>query len=601
MNQSKGSALTYSFKTGDRIEYTDTAGAELIGKRGTVVSVVPAARTDKSSAALVTVKVDGTGEERCHFDWRMKLVEQPKRKFAVGDWVEVHGRFDQHDGIVGQVSEGYSWYSENMKNFFVVVTAKNVRYTFHEGQLKAAKAPKKFKVGDRVQTNGGFIYTKHKGKDLVITKVLGSLSAYDYTVGIVGSYRTADSADYCEGELEAYVAPTFNVGDYVEVVANPVHALSVHAGTKGWVVEPDYKDAQGWLHVSITGKDKKATYRYAATDLQAAKEPWTPTFKAGDWAKITSPAYSEYSGGVFEVNRGETEEGGIVRLNLISPNDPTYKWVGHFYTKALEKAEKPWAPKFKKGDWVEITEKVNPAWAGIGQIELESTKDLDTYLVKFDRVDRNKGGFSESDLIPAEAPKPFKIGDRVEVVEFGDKDASDYNKYKGEFGTVVVEQQQVGGFIRLELDSGKTPLFLPEELKHTTVQKPIFKVGDYVEVVNWGASWVGTKGEIISTSFILGETHYQIKDEFGRTSGWTYRTLKRAERPQPKPKPELPTEAGKVIHVSKYKGARVDLIAMCDGTDDFDPWFSPTEIDGDYWLSSSDIEEWTPAKVTPVL
>lgn len=390
----------------------------------------------------------------------------------------------------------------------------------------------KFKVGDRVQNaKGQFSYMKHKGKELEVVALRERASTYDYTVGVVGD-TSRSHADYIEYELEAY------------------------------------------------------------------KAPQPATFNVGDYAEVHGRLDS-WDGAIVRIDTLPAGEfSSFYKVNVVSGGKNDYTGSAHFLPRQLKAAEKPWEPKFKKGDWVEVTN--NSQWAGLGQVKREASYSGDSLSVEMHADNGNygagkRGGFSESDVIPASEPKPFKLGDYVEVVG--------HNYSNGKKGWVVEPNSHWEGddYIHITTEKGgKSQWRYPAgNLKAVEEPKP-FAIGERVQVKGYGSS--GAYDHIIGV--VIGfepadwcDNTLWVKIDATESKNGKFRRFP-AENLTKLPKRELPSSAGDLIHVTKYKGETVDLFAMCDGTGDSDAWFAPIEVDGDYWLESQYIEAWSPAKVT---
>lgn len=597
--------MTNSFKTGDRVVLNQDYdfGRFSKGDTGEVTKVL----SDKysSNGQMVYVKLDNGKIIDGIYGGRLDK-EAPTPKFKVGDRVQnkagqfVYSKHIGKDLEVVKLLEAASDYDYTVGVVGDTV-ASHKDYTESELEAYVNPAPKTsgayaeksgFKFGDRVQVNrGNSFMTASAGK---LGNVIEGGGSALIRVRLDGD---TDYLAFYKSEISHYTEPKFNIGDYVQVTKYN----STFSGTKGWVVARPTFDTSGYIHINTKDKTGAAQWRFAPSQLIAAEEPFVSQFKAGDYAKIISKAYGDYTGKVFEVKEGEkAATNSLVQLNLIDPKDISHAWVGHFNPSALEKIEKPFVPKFKKGDWVEVTKEHNSVWAGVGQIETEATKGWSDVIVKLATGDRagSTGGFAESKLIAATEPKPFSVGDYVEVVA-NPKSCLYYHAGKQGW---VVEPKYKDSWIHVSLEGkGKKAdyRFDPKDLQAAEEPKP-FAIGERVQVDGYGSS--GAYDHIIGVviGFELSDWDditLWVKIDASESNEGKFRRFP-AENLKKLPKRELPKDAGKVIHVTKYDGDKVNLLAMCDGTSDTDPWFAPKAGDGDYWLDTDLIEQWTEAEVT---
>jgi len=457
------------FEIGDRVELVEDYGSFNTGAQGTVERV-----TGGYSDNIVKVKMDhknDNGRDSINaFAYRLKKAAD----FKKGDRVAFNQDYDGYKtGDTGTVILAEDPGTVLRGLHVTMDKDKSEIFAFVERWDKIPET--KFKVGDRVQNaKGQFSYKKHKGQELVVVKVLSQARSYDYAVSVVGSTRPADSGDYFEAELEAYVAPqpaTFNVGDYAEV----------HGRLDSW------------------------------------------------------------DGAIVRIDTLPAGEFSFYKVNVVSGGQNDYTGSAHFLPRQLKAAEKPWEPKFKKGDWVEVTN--NSAWAGIGQIVREASYSGDSLSVEMHADNGNygagkRGGFSESDVIPASKPIPksqhvkadFKVGQKVKALSYG---GDVNNEHSGKTGEVV----EIDMYIRVKLGTGRNPLFKPEELEilEESTVKFQHKLGDYVEVVGHNYS-NGKKGWVVEpNSHWEGDDYIHITTEKGGKSQYRFpaENLKAAEEPKP--------------------------------------------------------------------
>lgn len=512
-------------------------------------------------------------------------------KFEIGDRVELvedYGTFNTGDqGTVERVSPGSIDSIVKVKMDHKNGNGRDSINAFAYRLKKAAD----FKKGDRVAFNQD--YDGHKIGDtgtVTIAEAPGTV--------LRGLYVTMDKD---KDQVFAFVErwdklpeTKFKVGDRVQNAKGQFSYMK-HKGKELEVVALRERASSYDYTVGVVGDTSRSHADYFEYELEAYVAPQPATFNVGDYAEVHG-RLDGWEGAIVRIDKLPAGEFSFYKVNVVSGGQNDYTGSAHFSPSQLKAAEKPWEPKFKKGDWVEVTN--NSQWAGLGQVKREASYSGDSLSVEMHADNGNygagkRGGFSESDVIPASEPKPFKIGDYVEVVG--------HNYSNGKKGWVVEPNSHWEGddYIHITtVKGGKSEWRYPaENLKAAEEPVPTFEVGDYVQVSGYGnsAAYDHIKGYVTEPN--PDEVGWVRIDATGVKEGkrqFPAENLVKIEAP----KPELPTGAGDLIHVTKYKGETVDLLAMCDGTGDSDAWFAPIEVDGDYWLESQYIEAWSPAKVT---
>lgn len=470
-----------NFTKGDRVELNQDYDGQKKGDTGVVID----AEDPGTALRGLEVRMDKNNAIVWAFveRWDKLPAKAPtyleKSPFNPGDRIKIV-KFASLDGKLGTVREPVR---EDTLYIPVTVDGSNHKSLFLTEEIEAYTEPvvpaKQFKVGDRVQRKGlCFQYSKHKGKDLVVTKLREEESDFDYTVSIVGSVRSADAGNYSESELEAFVPPKtsgvyaensgFKFGDRVKV--NEDNAFMANLGGKlGTVIEGG---GSSLIRVLVDGQEAYAAFY--KSEISQYTEP--APFKVGDYVEVVRSAYNlGRKGWVVEPTPyWAARNDDCVHITTQKGGKSEFR----FGAESLKAIEEPWVPKFKKGDWVEVPASHNSEWAGIGQVTEEASKDLDIAVVKMVTgksygVGRS-GGFREGDLLPAEEPKPFNIGDYVEVVANPESCLSHHAGTKGWVVEPSAWERQGWIYVSLE-GKGKQAKYRydPKDLQAAEEPKPV--------------------------------------------------------------------------------------------------------------------------------
>ena len=403
----------------------------------------------------------------------------------------------------------------------------------------------KFKIGQRVVAKGGYAYGSHTDKPLVVLALHGAAIG----VGPVGNdpelgHHKNGWFTYIEEHLEAY-APTFAVGDYVEVWGYSFDSKikPVYEGRKGSVIDT-YEYKSDCAKIQFEDGNSPVWGTFPNTALRKLERPKQLTvlekagLKVGD--KVRWTGVNKSLSEAFKRNGGTVtgEKSCFVTVDVAD------KGTGLLYdVTELEKGTPTLLTRhgYKAGDKVRPTG-VNPhmtagKFTKLGGTIAEDQRGEAEFI--YVTVDGVAAIYLPEEIEKGEVvPEPkFKVGDWVEVTGY----SSVYNGVQGEIrrnspwapDRFVIKNDKMG-----ELT------FRPEHLKEAKRPvAPAFKVGDYVEVHGRGDKWDGTKGEVTK---IEAPGFYQfvtVVDADGQNLQFDIAKLKHAERPAPKPKTVL-DEAG---------------------------------------------------------
>lgn len=482
-------SVAVNFATGDRVELVEEYGNFFTGDAGTVVGL--------EGDNLVKVKMDklnefGRDTITC-FSCRLKKSEE--RELQVGDII----KFNNNGGVT------------------------------HKGFL-----------GKRAEVVAIDPAKGWQGKTYFTTKMIDTATGWkdrEYTPGTEVSVSTANTEVITKAEDRK---SKFKVGDRVTV---PYGLYGADFSKMDLAIIRE--NINGVYGVGAVGSDKAKAHMgkdggwYSVREEHITLAP-EPTFKTGDYVEVTkeNSIFTGKRGWVVETPSHEKE--GYIHINTVKKGgEPNYR----FHPDQLKVVtEEPWAPKFKKGDWVEVTEKVNSEWFGIGQIVEERTKDLDISVLKMSSGNcvGHKGGFSDAELVSATKPVPksnhvkedFKVGQKVKALQYGGKVN---HPRAGQTGEVV----GIDMFIRVSLDGGGSPLFEPEELE--ILEQPVVKfqhkLGDYVEGHSWSEAHDGVLYKVVGFNEKAWGNYYDLEVvETGevKKSSFSDTFVRAAEAPKPK-------------------------------------------------------------------
>lgn len=418
------------------------------------------------------------------------------------------------------------------------------------------EAKPKFAVGQRVVPKQGYSYASHKDKPLVVLVIEHGV----YGVGLVGndaslSHNSKGWYAYNESALEPY-APTFKVGDYVEVWGYEVPSEEAkwegrkgevtHISVTGTTVVVEFGDTEDyWLK---KGGFIPSVLRMAATPTLLEKAG----LKIGDKVRWTgvNPNLSE----TFRRNGG-TVSGSVYNLIAV---DVVGKGNGLLYSATELELGKPTLLQkhgFKVGDKVRPSG-VSPhmtggSFADQGGTIAEDQENGSIYIRVI--VGDNTAIYLPKEIELGEVePKPsFKVGDWVEQQGYG----SGYDGTQGEVTTVRGSL----GWTSIKTAEGYALGFPPEFL--TVVERPApFKVGDYVEVHGRGDKWDGTQGEVTSVEAkSIGYHFHTIQNADGLDLQFDARKLKKIKRPL------VTFKVGDFVEVTSeqgHKGQQAEIVSI---------------------------------------
>lgn len=261
--------------------------------------------------------------------------------------------------------------------------------------------------------------------------------------GLVGKVKEANASGHVYVKFPHVAERFYYLNSEVEPAVNkptpapePVEEESVYLFRKGDHVRFIAGHNEDWTGAEFTvRKDVKSKGFYTLAPLTVTKparsgynigadtqvgahklEKFTPApepkVKTGDWGKVPA-GYGSYSGKVFEVRKGDNRDGSV-ELNLVEP-ETGRKWVGYFPKNSVELAEKPWAPKFKLGDWVKVTGWSSNFDGNVYQVAALPVQSGGCYVLK---NENGTDGFSDTYLVAAEEPhwtvtKPVGTATRI--------------------------------------------------------------------------------------------------------------------------------------------------------------------------------------------
>jgi hypothetical protein len=195
-----------------------------------------------------------------------------------------------------------------------------------------------------------------------------------------------------------------------------------------------------------------------------------------------------------------------------------------FPTRNLELSSTPApipSPKFAVGDWVQVNNYTSGVWEGIkGTVKTVGAYDLsDGYnyvILTHNGKPFRSGGFAEKYLRATTAPfePKFKVGDWVEVTGCCNDGRCNGSKWQ-----VKEQQSDFRGYYTVE-NERRTANYGERYLKATTKPfTPKFKVGDWIEITNWGSGFNGTKLQVSKVPALAGD-YYKFE---GKEDGYGFR------------------------------------------------------------------------------
>lgn len=241
-------------------------------------------------------------------------------------------------------------------------------------------------------------------------------------------------------------------------------------------------------------------------------------FKVGDWVKVVG--YS-IPNSLFEGQEGEvisTYDGDDhVRIKFDRDSIPE----GTFSSRYVQPAERPVIePKYKVGDWVQVSGYHNGSpWEGVkGKVSLVSDHSDGTYTYVIETHDfMFKSGGFDEKYLTP-TDEPF-----TPKFKIGDwVEVVNYptlSMWFGKIGQVTEVPAESGKLYTIQVaDSTYKPVFLENEL--AAAEKPFtpkFKLGDWVKV-SYAGHWDGKVGQVVELpTEAHGFTRVQNPDDSSRT------------------------------------------------------------------------------------
>jgi hypothetical protein len=393
--------VTEIFKAGEHVKIvrSDSFYAEELGDQTGLVGTL--ARVNSNGGMYVTFPHSGDGE---FYYLPSEVVRAPGTKplpepLKIGDWVKVEGYSATWDGTEGQIETfSPSGLSANIKK------SQTDLYplTFPVNKLTHTEKPKPvFAVGDRVEFTENYSRF-YKGDAGTISKVEDGNTGEGELLTITTDKGIRAAAFSKRVKLSTKTKPVpaskYTVGDWVKVEG---YSASNWDGNKGKVtLVGSYDSRDGYTYVISMHEGKPfVSGGFEEKYLKATTQPFIPAHKVGDWVEVSGCCADESCNGtvwqVVEVPTGGTT-GNYYHLKNDDRLNANY---AERFLKATTKPEPK--PRFKVGDWVEVT-----GWnSGMNgtKLQIKLVPDTKSGYYNFENKD-TFFGFSERHLTATEAP-----------------------------------------------------------------------------------------------------------------------------------------------------------------------------------------------------
>lgn len=212
-------------------------------------------------------------------------------------------------------------------------------------------------------------------------------------------------------------------------------------------------------------------------------EPKVPTFKVGDRVEfIEDYSYHAKAGDVGTVTSVDpsTETFHEIEGDLVSVELDRGKNSGAAFARRLKLSDKPkpYEPKFKKDDWVQVHGR-GDSYDGRKALVTGGPDKAGFYTTLLE--DKDYAHFQERQLKATEKPvvHKFKVGDWVKVVNY-------VGTLEGKVGQITDLPNKHTSCYKVEADGRKNLVFIETELEateepHWTVTKPIGATGQVLD------------------------------------------------------------------------------------------------------------------------